>query len=76
MLFLSSTDFFQNQLSPKKFKNTTRVSNSLDPDQTQHNVRHDLDPNCMQTLSAEDTIKYRVNSLNLDHNSADSCDNF
>ena len=31
------------------------VSNSLDPDQARHFVQLDLDPNCLQKLSAEDT---------------------
>ena len=31
-----------------------RVSNSLDPDQNQHNVGPDLDPNCLQILTADD----------------------
>ena len=29
---------------------TIRVSNSLNPDQVQHSVRPDLDPNCLQRL--------------------------
>ena len=32
------------------------MSNSLDPDQAGHFVRPDLDPNCLQSLSAGDTI--------------------
>ena len=35
------------------FFNTIRVSNSLDPDQARHFVRPDLDPNCLQKLSAD-----------------------
>ena len=31
------------------------MSNSLDPDQAQHFVGPDLDPNCLQRLSADDT---------------------
>ena len=54
MLFLSSADFFQNQL----FRKTIRVSNSLDPDQGRHIVGSDLGPNCLQKLSA----RQRVNS--------------
>ena len=34
--------------------NTTKVSNSLDPDQAQHFVGPDLDPNCLQRLAADD----------------------
>ena len=44
--FLSSTDFFQNQL----FRNTIRASNSLDPDQDRHSVDPDLGSNCLQRL--------------------------
>ena len=32
------------------------MENSLDPDQARHFVRPDLDPNCLQKLSAVDTI--------------------
>ena len=52
--FLSSAaaaDLFQNQL----FRNTIRVSNSLDPDQARHFVGPDLGPNCLQRLLADDT---------------------
>ena len=38
---------FQNQLfSKNSFKNTIRVSNSLDPDQARRSVGPDLVPNC------------------------------
>ena len=55
--FLSSADFFQDQLLLKKkyVKNTIRVSNSLDPDQARRFVGPDLGPNCLQRLSADDT---------------------
>ena len=36
------------------FRNTIRVSNSLDQDQDQHSVGPDLGPNCSQRLSADD----------------------
>ena len=35
-------------------KYTIRVSNSLDPDQTQQNFEPDLGPNSLQKLSADD----------------------
>ena len=35
-------------------RNTIRMSNILDPDQARRFVRHDLDPNCLQRLSADD----------------------
>ena len=48
------------------FWNTIRVSNSLDLDQAKCTARaagHDLDPNCLQGLSIEDTSKHRVKPL-------------
>ena len=46
----------------KSFRNTIRVSNSLDPDQDRRNVGPDLDPNCLKRLSADDTSRQRVKS--------------
>ena len=43
--------------------NTIRVSNSLELDQAGCFVRHDLGPNCLQRLSADDTSRQRVNPL-------------
>ena len=40
--------------SKNSFKNTFKVSNSLDPDQDRHPVGPDLDSNCLQRLSAGD----------------------
>ena len=37
-------------------KLTPSVSNSLDPDQARHYVGPDLGPNCLQWLSADDTV--------------------
>ena len=37
----------------KKFRNTIRVSNRLDPDQAWHSVRPDLGPKCLQSLSVD-----------------------
>ena len=52
--------FFQNNFVQKNyFKNIIRASNSLDPDPAQHFVRPDLDPNCLQRLSTDDTSKKR-----------------
>ena len=48
--FLSSADY------KKIFRNTIRVSNSLDPDQARQNIRPDMDPNCLQRFSSDDTI--------------------
>ena len=55
--FLSSADCFQNHL----FRKILSVSNSLDPDQAQHNVGPGLGPNCLQRLSADDKSGLRVN---------------
>ena len=38
------------------------MSNSLDPDKARRFVGPDLDPNCLQSLSADDTGRQRVNS--------------
>ena len=37
--------------------------NSLDPDQARHFVGPDLDPNCLEGLSAEDTNGQGVKAL-------------
>ena len=53
MLLLSSAGLFQNYyFSKNSFRNTTRVSSSLDPDQDRQNVGPNLSPNCLQRLSA------------------------
>ena len=48
--FILSGDFFFSKLTISKnyFRNTNRVSNSLDPDQDRH-----LGPDCLQRLSAD-----------------------
>ena len=45
--------FFKIIIFLNSFKNTIRVSNSLDPDQDRHSVSPDLDPNCLQGLLAD-----------------------
>ena len=58
MLFLSSAEFFQNQLFQiKSFGNAIRVSNSLDPDKSRYFVGPDLGLNCLQKLSADNTSR-------------------
>ena len=52
---LSSADSFQKVFSKKHFRITNRVSNSLDPDQAQHNVRPYL--GWVQILFAKVTVK-------------------
>ena len=55
MLMLSSADFFSKLFfSQNSFRNTIRVSNSLDPYQDQHSVDPDLGPDCLQRLSGDD----------------------
>ena len=56
--FLSSADFFQNQLFLKTI--SLRVSNSLDQDQARHFVGPDLGPNFLQIFSAEDTTGRQI----------------
>ena len=58
---LSSADFFSKLTSLKySFRNIIRVSISLDPDQARRFVWLDLGPNCLQSLSADDTSRQRV----------------
>ena len=55
MLLLSSADFFSKfTFSKNSFRNTIRLSNSLDTDQDRPKVGPDLGPNCLQRLSADD----------------------
>ena len=46
--------FFKSTFSKTSFRNTIRLSNSLDPDQARHYVGPDLGPNCLQRLLADD----------------------
>ena len=43
----------------KSFRNTFRLSNSLDPDQDRHFVSPDLGPNCLQRLSVDDKSHHK-----------------
>ena len=60
--FIVPADFVFSKSSFLKnsFRNTIRVSNSLDPDQARRFVGPDLDPNCLQRLSADDTSRQIV----------------
>ena len=70
MVLLSSADFFsKSTFSKTSFRNTIRVSNSLDPD----SVGPDLVPNRLQRLSADcqrksplskEKVKYLMNQSN------------
>ena len=53
--------FSKINLSKNSFRNTIRVSNSLDSDQARQNVGPDLCPNCLKKLSADDTSRQSVN---------------
>ena len=58
--------FFKiNFYEKNSFRNTIRMPNSLDQDQARQNVGPDLSPNCLQRLSAVDTLRLRVNKINL-----------
>ena len=52
LLIFSKSTFYKNS-----FRNTFRVSNSLDPDRARHFVGPDLGPDCLQRLSADDTSR-------------------
>ena len=52
---------FQNHFFLKiSFRNTIRVSSSLDSDQARHFIEPDMGPNCLQRLSADNTSRQRV----------------
>ena len=52
MLFCRLLIFFKIIFLKNSFRNIIRVLNSLDPDQARHFVGPDLDPDCLQMLSA------------------------
>ena len=58
MIFFSKFTFSKNY-----FRNTIRVSNSLDPDQTRLYVGPDLGSNCLQSLPVDDTGRQRSKEL-------------
>ena len=65
--FLLSADFFQNQLFSKNyFRDTIRVSNSLDPDQAKHFVGPDLGPNCLQSYVQMTLVDKELKCLNIE----------
>ena len=43
-------------LSQNSFRNSSRVSNSMDPDQVGQNVQLSLDPNCLQMSHQQTTL--------------------
>ena len=58
MIFCRLLIFSKSTFWKISFRNSIRVSNSLDPDQARHFVRSDLGPNCLQRLSADGTISW------------------
>ena len=46
--------------SQNSFRNSLKVSNSLDLDQVEKIVRSDLDPNSLQRLSADDRSQQSI----------------
>ena len=56
--FLSSADFFSKlTFSKNSFRNTFRVSYSLDPDQASRFVRPDLGPNYLLRSPTEEKVR-------------------
>ena len=55
--------FSKSKISKNSFRNTIRVSNSLDPDQARQNVGPDLGSNCLQRLAADGTSRQRVEGI-------------
>ena len=62
MLFCHLLVFLKVNFLKNSFWNTFRVSNSLDPDQARHFFGPDLGPNCLQSLSADDTSRQKSGS--------------
>ena len=70
MLLLLSADFFQNYIISKiSLRYTISVSNGLDSDQYQCSFGPDLDPNCLQILSADKVLSglIQVQTVCQDH---------
>ena len=63
-LFAFAVVFFsKSAFSKNSFRNTIRVSTSLDPGQARRLVGPDLGPNCLQRLSADDISRQIVRCL-------------
>ena len=56
-IFVICWSFWKSTFKKNSFRNTIRVSNSLDPDQAQRFVGPDLDKNYFQTLWADSTSR-------------------
>ena len=57
MVCIGCVSFSQNS-----FRNSLKVSNSLDLDQVEKIVQSDLDPNSLQRLSADDRIQQSISN--------------
>ena len=58
---IASAEFFsQNHLTRKNLPEIPFVSNSFDPDQAPPNVGTELDPSCLQRLSADNTSRQNL----------------
>ena len=64
MLFCRLLIFSKSIFSKNSFWNIIRVSNSLDPDQALHFVGPDLGPNCLQSISADNTSRQDLRKSN------------
>ena len=62
MFLLMSAYFFQINFLKHSFRNTIRVSNSLNSDQSKHSVGPDLGPNCLQNTPARKVFRH-INSV-------------
>ena len=62
MLLVSANFFSKSTFLRNSSRNTIKVSNCLNPDQAQHFDGPDLDPDCLQRLSADNTSRIRVKS--------------
>ena len=57
---MSSAEFLKLAFSSIFSKNTIRIANSLDPDETPRSVASHLDPNCLQRPSKSGSSAQRV----------------
>ena len=58
--FLFKIYFFKISSRNMPSRNSIKVSNSLDPDQDLCSVSSDLDPNCLQRLSAPQMVSFHI----------------
>ena len=70
--FLSSADFFEKKLFKRCFRDTIRVSRCM----AVQFVGPDLDPNCLQKLSADNSSRQGVNILQVHYSDVCKCHKF